>query len=86
LVSKVAPSDPLGWWTEPGLNDIELEAPDDDAYDLVIAIASSAITSGLRARSDRTSCPGSSHMRQRGRRARKRRPGASMRALRAQSL
>jgi death-on-curing protein len=27
-----------------GLNGIELEAPDDDAYDLVIAIASSAIT------------------------------------------
>lgn len=27
-----------------GLNDIELEAPDDDAYDLVIAVASSAIT------------------------------------------
>jgi death-on-curing protein len=27
-----------------GLNDIELETPDDDAYDLVIAIASSAIT------------------------------------------
>lgn len=26
-----------------GLNDIELEAPDEDAYDLVIAIASSAI-------------------------------------------
>jgi death-on-curing protein len=29
-----------------GLNDIEFEAPDDDAYDLVIAIASSAITYG----------------------------------------
>jgi death-on-curing protein len=27
-----------------GLNNIELEAPDDDAYRLVIAIASSAIT------------------------------------------
>jgi len=27
-----------------GLNDVELEAPDDDAYDLVIAIASSATT------------------------------------------
>ena len=27
-----------------GLNNIELEAPDDDAYDLVIAIASSATT------------------------------------------
>lgn len=26
-----------------GLNDIELEAPDDDAYELVIAIASSAV-------------------------------------------
>ena len=27
-----------------GLNDVELEAPDDDAYDLVIAIPSSATT------------------------------------------
>ena len=27
-----------------GLNDIQLEAPDDDAYNLVIAVASSAIT------------------------------------------
>ena len=27
-----------------GLIDIDLEAPDDDAYDLVIAIASGAIT------------------------------------------
>ena len=27
-----------------GLNDVELEAPDDDAYDLVIAIASGATT------------------------------------------
>ena len=27
-----------------GLNDVELEAPDDDAYDLVITIASSATT------------------------------------------
>jgi len=27
-----------------GLNNIELEAPDDDAYDLVIAIASGATT------------------------------------------
>jgi len=27
-----------------GLNDIQLDAPDDDAYDLVIAIASSATT------------------------------------------
>ena len=27
-----------------GLNNIELEAPDDDAYDLVIAVASGAIT------------------------------------------
>ncbi len=27
-----------------GLDDIELEAPDDDAYDLVIAIATGAIT------------------------------------------
>ncbi|MCC6498540.1 MAG: type II toxin-antitoxin system death-on-curing family toxin [Propionibacteriaceae bacterium] len=27
-----------------GLNDIELEAPDDDAYDLVVAIASGGIT------------------------------------------
>ena len=27
-----------------GLNNIELEAPDDDAYDLVIAVASGATT------------------------------------------
>jgi len=27
-----------------GLNNIELEAPDDDAYDLVISVASSSIT------------------------------------------
>ena len=37
----------LGWLTTVvffGLNDVALEAPDDDAYDLVIAIASGATT------------------------------------------
>ena len=37
----------IGWLSTVvfyGLNNIELEAPDDDAYDLVIAIASSATT------------------------------------------
>jgi death-on-curing protein len=37
----------IGWLATAvfyGLNNIELEPPDDDAYDLVIAIASGAIT------------------------------------------
>ena len=38
---------PIGWLATVvfyGLNNVELEAPDDDAYDLVVAIASGAIT------------------------------------------